>query len=94
MKLSNIGVALGIAAGTMGFAAHAGDHRKASKDHRQAGFGDAGRRRLAQGRRTGPWLAVLLRCAQGPCRRHQPEWRLLLQPRRRPAALYESAPTA
>jgi hypothetical protein len=39
MKFSNIGVALGIAAATMGFAAHAGDHRKASKDHRQAASG-------------------------------------------------------
>jgi hypothetical protein len=34
MKLSNIGVALGIAAATIGFAAQAGDHRKAAKDHR------------------------------------------------------------
>jgi hypothetical protein len=39
MKFSNIGVALGIAAATMGLAAHAGDDRKASKDHRQAASG-------------------------------------------------------
>lgn len=39
MKLSNIGVALGVAAATIGLAAQAGDHRKASKDHRQAASG-------------------------------------------------------
>lgn len=39
MKLSNIGLALGIAAATIGLAAHAGDHRKASKDPRHAASG-------------------------------------------------------
>jgi hypothetical protein len=39
MKLSNIGVALGIAAATIGLAAHASDHRKASKDHRHTASG-------------------------------------------------------
>ncbi len=39
MKLSNIGVALGIAAATIGLAAHAGDYRKAAKDHRHAASG-------------------------------------------------------
>jgi hypothetical protein len=39
MKLNNIGVALGIAAAAIGPAAHAGDHHKASKDHRQAASG-------------------------------------------------------
>jgi hypothetical protein len=39
MKLSNIGVALAIAAATIGLAANAGDHRKAPKDHRQAASG-------------------------------------------------------
>lgn len=39
MKFSNIGVALGIAAATIGLAAHAGDHRKAAKDHRHAASG-------------------------------------------------------
>jgi hypothetical protein len=34
MKLSNIGVALGIAAATIGLAANAGDHRKDSKEPR------------------------------------------------------------
>jgi hypothetical protein len=38
MKLSNIGVVLGIAAATIGLAAHAGDHRKAAK-HRHAAPG-------------------------------------------------------
>lgn len=33
MKLSNLSVSLGIAAATIGFAAHAGDHRKASREH-------------------------------------------------------------
>ena len=39
MNLSNIGVALGIAAATMGLAAHAGEHREAAKDHRHAASG-------------------------------------------------------
>ncbi|WP_341892234.1 hypothetical protein [Variovorax sp. YR752] len=39
MKLSNIGMALGIAAATIGFAAHAGDHRKVPKDHRAVASG-------------------------------------------------------
>ena len=39
MKLSNIGLALGIAAATIGLTAHAGDHRKASKEHRNAAVG-------------------------------------------------------
>jgi hypothetical protein len=39
MKLSKIGVALGIAAATIGLAAHAGDHRKGSKDHGHAASG-------------------------------------------------------
>ena len=39
MKLSNIGLALGIAAATIGLTAHAGDHRKASKEHRNTAVG-------------------------------------------------------
>ena len=39
MKLSNIGVALGIVAATIGIAAHAGDYRIAAKDHRHAASG-------------------------------------------------------
>lgn len=39
MKLGNIGVALGVAAATISLAAHAGDHRKASKEHRRAASG-------------------------------------------------------
>lgn len=39
MNLSRIGVVLGMAAATMGFAAHADDHRQASKEHRQPASG-------------------------------------------------------
>ncbi|WP_374562406.1 hypothetical protein [Ideonella sp.] len=39
MKLSSVGVALSIAAATIGLTAHAGDHRKAEKDHRHAASG-------------------------------------------------------
>ncbi len=39
MKLGNIGVAIGIAAATVGLAAHASDHRKASKEHRDTAAG-------------------------------------------------------
>ena len=39
MKLSNIGVALGLAAATIGVSSHAGDHRRGSKDHPRAAAG-------------------------------------------------------
>lgn len=40
MKLGNVrGVALGLAAATIGLSSHAGDHRKASRDHRPQGPG-------------------------------------------------------
>ena len=39
MKLGNIGLALGIAAATVGLAAHAGEPRKASKEHRDTSAG-------------------------------------------------------
>lgn len=39
MKLSNIGVAIAIAAATIGLAANAGDHRRASKDSRHPASG-------------------------------------------------------
>ncbi len=39
MKLGNIGMALGIAAASIGVSSYAGDHRKGSADHRQAAAG-------------------------------------------------------
>lgn len=39
MKLSNIGVALGLAAAMVGVSSYAGDHRRASKEHRHAAAG-------------------------------------------------------
>lgn len=39
MKLSNLGVALGLAVAMIGVSSHAGDHRKESKDHRSAAAG-------------------------------------------------------
>ena len=39
MKLSTLGLALGIAAATISLAAHAGDHQKVSKDPRHAASG-------------------------------------------------------
>lgn len=39
MKLGNLGVALGMAAATIGLAAHADDQHKASKDRRPAAAG-------------------------------------------------------
>lgn len=39
MTLSNIGVALGIAAATIGLVAHAGEHRKVAKAHGHAASG-------------------------------------------------------
>lgn len=39
MKLSNIGMALGLAAAMMGVSSYAGDHRRDPKDHRRAASG-------------------------------------------------------
>lgn len=39
MKVSKLGAVLGIAAATVGLAAHAGDRRKAAEDHRHAASG-------------------------------------------------------
>lgn len=50
MKLSNLGVALGIAAATIGHAVHAGDHRKAANDHRHA---DPGMQTVANSPKAG-----------------------------------------
>ena len=36
MKLSNIGMALSLAAATIGVSSYAGDHRRESNDHRRA----------------------------------------------------------